>query len=350
MTTPHELWKILGSEGLLGFRHTEDGDVRIPWQMNIHTYRELAQLSGGLAIAAFAHSQLGVQAFHFFGTPEQQKRYMVPGMDGDAVIAFANTEPGAGSDASALTTTAERDGDEWVINGTKAYITNGDLSDHVVFTAVTDPGAARAHRGISQFAVDGDADGLTRMRMQKYGWKESHLSTLRFEDVRIPAENMIGEPERGFYQTMDIFNSSRIGIAALALGTALGSYRMAYDHVRRRKAFGKTLFEHESKRVEFADNLARLEAGWLLVEKAAWLSDTGRESRANASMAKLFNTEEGMGITQWATEAFGARGVMATHPVAEYPHDAKAALLGEGAPEVQKKIIAENIDSVLDEM
>ncbi len=179
---------------------------------------------------------------------------------------------------------------------------------------------------------------------------ESHLATLKFNDVKIPKENLIGESELGFYQTMKIFNSSRIGISALAFGTSLGAYKLALRHAKSRNVFGSSLFEHQSKKNEFADNITRLEAGWLLVQKAAFLKDMGKEFRFNASMAKLFTTEEGLRISQWAQETFGARGVLTTNQVSEYPNDAKAALIGEGAPEVQKKIVSKHIDDILDSL
>lgn len=349
-TTPPQMFQILGDNGLLGFYVKGDNVKPIPWQSNIYLYRELAQLSGGCAIAAFAHSQLGVQSQYFFGTHEQKVDYLLPGALGHKIIAFANTEPGAGSDAASISLSAKEKGSEYLVNGTKAYITNGDIADHIVFTAVTHPEKEKKHARISLFIVDGDAEGLKRTRIPKFGWVESHLATLKFSDVIIPKENIIGDLGRGFYQTMKIFNSSRIGISALALGTSLGAYKIALRHAKSRKVFGSSLFEHQSKKNQFADNITRLEAGWLLVQKAAFLKDMGREFRFNSSMAKLFATEEGLRISQWAQETFGARGVLSKNQISEYTNDAKAALIGEGAPEVQKKIVSEHIDNILNSL
>jgi alkylation response protein AidB-like acyl-CoA dehydrogenase len=349
-TTPRRMFQILGENGLLGFSVNENNVNQIPWQRNISFYRDLAQLSGGCAIAAFAHSQLGVQSQYFFGSEEQKTRYMLPGALGHKIIAFANTEPGAGSDAASISLSAKEDGPDFVVNGTKAYITNGDIADNIVFTAVTHPEKEKKHARISMFIVDGDSEGLKRTRLSKIGWAESHLATLKFNDVRISNENLIGELGRGFYQTMKIFNSSRIGISALAFGTSLGAYKLTLRHAKSRNVFGSSLFEHQSKKNEFADYITRLEAGWLLVQKAAFLKDMGKEFRFNASMAKLFNTKEGLRISQWAQETFGARGVLTTNQISEYPNDAKAALIGEGAPEVQKKIVSEHIDEILNSL
>ncbi len=318
--------------------------------MNIHYYKQIAEYSGGLAIASFASTQLGIQAFQFFGTQHQRDRYLIPGVQGKMIFSFTNTEPGAGSDASAITTTAEEKDGHYLINGAKAYITNGDIADHIVFTAITHSEEEKQHRRISMFVVDGNTQGLSRSRLKKLGWKLSHLSMLRFKDVKIPKESFIGQEKRGFYQTMKVFNNSRIGISALALGTSLGAFRMAYNHAKRRKAFGKLLIDHESKRNEFAENITKLQAGWLLVQKAAYLRDQGKEFRFNSAMTKLFCTEEGLKITQWATETYGARGVIESLPVSQYPLDAKAATMGEGAPEVQKKIIAGNIEELLENL
>ncbi|MEW6439727.1 MAG: acyl-CoA dehydrogenase family protein [bacterium] len=350
-TTPARMFEILGEEGLLGFRAEGDGAVRpIPWLLNVHFYSEAAQFSGGLAIAAFAHAQLGLQALCSFGSEPQRSALLVPGLEGQKILAFANTEPGAGSDAAAISLRAERKGDGLVLNGAKAYITNGDIADHIVLTAVSRPEADKPHARISMFVVHGEADGLVRKRIEKHGWKPSHLSTLAFRDLSLPEDGLVGEPGRGFYQTMEVFNSSRIGISALAFGTALGAYRMAFRHASSRKAFGRTLLEHESKRNEFAEHLARLQAAWLLIQKAAFLRDAGRPFRFHASMAKLFATEEALRTAHWATELFGARGVLEQHPVSEYPLDAKLAMIGEGAPEVQRKIIAENIEELLESL
>ncbi len=347
-TTPREFFKIMGDAGLLGYR-MEDGVVtQIPWQWNVHTYRELSQLSGGLSIAAFVQGQLGNKALASFVNDEQREKYLLPAIKGDKIMAIANTEPGTGSDAAGISLKAEDKGDHYLLNGRKVFITNGDIADAIVVTAVTDQNAEKSHRGISMFIVDGDLPGLTRIRMKKHGWIESHLSSLIFENVKVPKENLLGEHNRGFYQLMEVFNSSRIGLAALAFGTSLGAFKEAYNYSRKRKIFGKTIFEHDLKASEFAERITMLEAGWLMIKKAAFLSDSGEDFLHNASMAKLFTTEEGMKIAQWSALIFGARGAMDGQKVSAYIMDAHVALVGEGAPEVQKLIISRNIDRILD--
>ncbi|MGA1847847.1 MAG: acyl-CoA dehydrogenase family protein [Thermoplasmatota archaeon] len=346
-TTPRRMFEIWGEEGLLGFRE-DNGEIRqIPWLQNIQLYKELAAYSGGLGIATFVQGQLGNQALFLYSNDMQREEYLKQGIRGERLFAFANTEPSAGSDASAIRLTAEDKGDHFLVNGMKAYITNADFADDIIFTAVTDPQAEKRHRGISMFIINGDAEGLTRIRLKKYGWKESHLCTLRFENVKVPRENMLGERGRGFYQTMEIFNNGRIGVASLAFGAALGAYRHALVHARKRKAFGKTLFQHESKGNEFADKLAHLQAGWLLIQKAAFESDKGRDFKHFSSLAKHYNTEEGMKISLWGAITLGARGVIEQNPISDFPHDSLVSIIGEGAPEVQMKIISEHIDEIL---
>ncbi|MFW3145323.1 MAG: acyl-CoA dehydrogenase family protein [Thermoplasmatota archaeon] len=349
-TTPRELFEIFGSEGMLGFEEKEGVIGPIPWLQNIHLYKELSQFSGGLGIATFVQGQLGNQALYLYANDKQREEYLRPGIKGKRLFAFANTEPAAGSDASAIKTRAEDMGDHYLVNGLKAYITNADFADDIIFTAVTDPDAEKKHRGISMFIVPGDSEGLTRTRLNKYGWKESHLCTLRFENVKVPKENVLGELGRGFYQTMEIFNNGRIGVASLAFGAALGAYKHAYKHAKKRLAFGESLFDHESKKNEFADHLAHLQAGWLMIQKAAFENDNGRDFKHFASLAKLYNTEEGMQISLWAVITMGARGVIMQNPISGFPHDSIVSIIGEGAPEVQKKIISQHIDEILREI
>lgn len=346
-TTPREMFELLGDAELLGFRY-KGGEIKsIPWLENIHFYKTAAQVSGGVAIASFVQAHLGAPALYFFGTDQQKSEILLPGVQGKRIIAFANTEPDAGSDAAGIQLRAEDKGEYYLVNGSKSYITNGDFADHIVFTAITHPKAEKKHSRISMLMVDGETAGLKRYRLQKLPWKMSHLSVLNFKDVKVPKNNIVGELQRGFYQTMDVFNNSRIGISALSFGTALGAFKQAYKHATSRKAFGKLLIQHESKKNEFADHLTRLEACWLLIQKAAYLCDSDQEFRYNSSMAKLISTEEALKISLWATELFGARGVLSTHPISEFPLDAKGGMVGEGAPEVQKKIIAEHVEEML---
>ncbi len=349
-TTPRELFEIFGSERMLGFRAQGDDIVPVPWLQNIHLYRELSKFSGGLGIATFVQANLGNEAFHLFGSREQKNEYLLPGLEGKRLFAFANTEPSAGSDASAIKLTAEDKGDHYLVNGMKAYITNADFADDIIFTAVTEPDSEKQHRRVSMFITPGNAKGLTRTRLKKYGWKGSHLCTLNFEDVKVPKGNLLGQKGRGFYQTMELFNNGRIGVSSLAFGAALGAFEHAYGHAQKRKAFGRTLFEHESKTYEFSENIARLQAGWLLIQKAAYEADSGRDFKHYASLAKLFNTEEGMKITLWGVITMGARGIIQQNPIADYPHDSLVSLIGEGAPEVQKKVIAQGLDTILKDL
>ncbi|MCK5560195.1 MAG: acyl-CoA dehydrogenase family protein, partial [Thermoplasmata archaeon] len=195
-TTPKRMFELLGEAQLLGFRIVENKVEPIPWLQNIHYYKEMAQFSGGIAIASFVQGQLGSAALYFFANDQQKSEYLMPGVLGKKIIAFANTEPDAGSDAAGIKLTAEDMGDHFLVNGTKSFITNGDLADHIIFTALTHPKTEKRHGRISMLLVDGDATGLERLRLKKLPWKTSHLSVLNYKDVKVPKINLIGEPKR----------------------------------------------------------------------------------------------------------------------------------------------------------
>ena len=207
-TTPRRMFEIWGEENLLGF-FEEDGEIRqIPWLENIHLYKELARYSGGLGIATFVQGQLGNQALYLYADDKLREEYLKPGIKGKRLFAFANTEPSAGSDASAIKLKAEDKGDHYIVNGMKAYITNADFADDIIFTAVTDPNAEKRHKGISMFIIPGNSEGLQRIRLKKFGWAESHLCTLRFERLRISSmRNRFDGSETAIVSVSRISNS-----------------------------------------------------------------------------------------------------------------------------------------------
>ena len=185
---PREMFESFGRHELLGFTDGQNGIQSIPWLQNIHLYKSLAVANGGAAISAFAHSQLGNQALHFFGNDAQKRDFLIPGMQGKMILAFANTEPGAGSDAAAITLAAEENGDKFILNGAKTYITNGEIADRIIVTAITDSSQEKRHARISMFIVDADSPGLTKKPLEKHGWAPSHLTALSFKNVEISSE------------------------------------------------------------------------------------------------------------------------------------------------------------------
>ncbi len=341
---PREYWRELGRRGLLYVRPV-DGVLQERPMMQLATmYDRISEVSPGAGIAAFANNQLGVFAPFTFGTDEQRARFVEPASRGDAVISFGNTEPTAGSDVAAIQTRAVQDGDGWRLSGKKMFITNAVEADYHVVSAVTDPGAARPHDGISLFIVDGEAPGLTRRALKKYVWSPASLAYLSLEDVRLPNDRLLGPLNGGFKLIMQTFTTGRIGVAAMTMGTAMGALRLAHKRARSRRIFGATIWDQQSKRAEFADHAAHMEAGRLLYRRAAWLRDTGQDYRMAASLAKLFATEHAKQITNWAALLHGGSGVLVDNPIHRYPLDAWASALGEGVSEVQRLIVSRQFD------
>jgi short/branched chain acyl-CoA dehydrogenase len=305
-------------------------------------FERLARISPGVAVAVLVHVSLGVNALVLFGSDAQRARFLPQGLAGRILMCTGNTEHTGGSDVAGIAAGAERVPAGWVLNGTKAYVTNGALSDLAVVSAVTDPDASRNKR-ISLFLVDLNSPGVSRTKLDKQVWVPSDLTRLQFTNVHIPDENLLGVRGRGLQQILEIFTSSRISIAALTLGTATGAFSLALEHAKRRTLFGTKVVDFQAKSFEIADLYAKIEAGALLVWKACWLKDQGREFRRSASTAKYATVAIAREVGTWASDIFGAPSVMLEHPVHKFPMDAWAASLGEGTQDVQKLVIFREI-------
>lgn len=340
---PVSIVKRIGEKGWLG--HFKEGDKwqESPMLESIVLYEKLSEISPGLAVGVLAHAQLGLLALSCFANDIQLKRYFQPAIEGQEFLAFANTEPTAGSDVANIKLQAKKINSGYLLNGTKMYITNGYTADTLIVSAVTNPKAERKHEGLSLFIVPAGSQGIERRKINKLVWHPSDLATIVFQDCFVPEENLLGRLDEGFKEIMTIFNSSRIAIAALTYGTALGAFKLALQRARRREAFGKKIIEHQAKAFQFSEMAAELEAAKLLVIKAAWLKDMGRDFVFNASAAKLIVGREARRITMWAAESFGASGIMEENPISRYPLDAWGSLLGEGTEDIQKHIIANQL-------
>ena len=345
---PRDYWHELGRRGWLLLGRDGPGFVEHPMMKLATLYDRISELSPGVGIAAFANNQLGVYAPYTFGSDHIRERWVEPATRGDKVIAFANTEPTAGSDVKNIQTQAERDGEDWVLSGRKMYITNAVEADAIVVSAVTDPMADNPREGQSLFIVDSDAPGLKVRGLKKVVWNPASLGFIQLDRVRVPAEQMIGKENEGFGYTMRTFTNGRIGVAAMTMGTATGAFRLAHQRAHRRKVYDCTIWDLQSKRHEFGDMAIILEAGRLLYRKAAWLRDNGRDFAMAASVAKLFATEKAKELTRWAAELHGGSGVLEENRIHRYPLDAWASAMGEGAPEVQRLIIARHVDDWID--
>jgi len=285
---------------------------------------------------------LGVPMLLRFGTEEQKEKYMARVPKGDGPSAIAITEPDCGTDVAAMRTRAVKEGDEWVINGTKQFITNGSVGLYTIVLAKTAQ-LSPPHRGISAFIVEQDREGYEARRIEKMGLNCHDTCEVVLKNVRVPAENLVGEENRGFYQLMAFFNESRIKIAALHLGMAIGAYERALEYAKQRKTFGKPLIEHQAIAFKLAEMYKDIEATKLLVFKAAWLVDRGEPDPALSSAAKLFATETAVKVTYEAVQIFGGYGYSKEYDVERYYRDARVGTIYEGTSEAQKIIISRKL-------
>jgi alkylation response protein AidB-like acyl-CoA dehydrogenase len=335
---PRSFFRELGENGWLGFGVGDQG-IQEQSALKQATLMEcLARLSPGVAVAVAVQISLGVKGLYLCGSAEQAARILPAAILGETLMCLGNTEPTAGSDVAGIATRADRIEGGWLLNGTKAYVTNGTISDWALVTAVSDPEAPRNQR-LSMFLVDLSAQGISRTKLNKRVWIPSDLTRLRFKDVYVPDENLVGERGRGLQQVLNIFTHSRISICALTLGTAMGAFEQGLDHARKRKVFNESIVHFQAKSFEFAHFFSRIEAARLTLWKACWLKDQGLDFRLESSVAKYLAVEAAREIGVWAADLFGAASVIFEHPIHKYPMDAWAASLGEGTQDVQKLII-----------
>jgi alkylation response protein AidB-like acyl-CoA dehydrogenase len=303
---------------------------------------ELARVDASHSITVGAHTSLCASPIHDFGTPEQKERFLTPLARGEKLGSFGLTEATSGSDAANMATRAVKDGDHWVLNGTKVFITNAGVAGIYVVAAMTDPG--RKSKGISMFIVEKEAQGLRSGKKEdKLGWRASDTRELILEEVRVPADQLLGDEGRGFQQALHTLTGGRIGIAAHALGIAEGAFDAARAYAQDREQFGRPIAEFQAIQFKLADMATGIEAGRLLTHRAARLKDTGRDYRLAAAQAKLFCSELAMRTTIEAVQIHGGNGYTRDYPVERMMRDAKVTEIGEGTSEIQRTIIARAI-------
>ena len=332
------LFEVLGDGGWYGIHFDNDRLYQSSAFREALLTMELAKISPGAAIAALAHSDLGLMGLLKFGSNALHERYGAGAVSGRTVMCLGNTENIAGSDVAAVEMSARKESDGWVLDGTKAYVTNGALADLAVVTAVTDPEAGRSRRH-SMFLVDLSQDTVQRKKLNKQVWIPSDLTRLTFKQVFVPDDHILGKRGHGLAQVLSVFTRSRIPIAALSLATAEGAFELALKHSQRRKIFGRQISEFQAKAFESADIYARIEATRMLVWKACWQLDNGEDYRQVSSVAKYLAVEIAKDAAAWSADLFGAAAVVFDHPAHKFPMDAWAASLGEGTQDVQKLII-----------
>ena len=338
---PYELVAELGELGLMGLPIPEEyggaGGDTLSYAIAVE---ELTRLDSSVAITLAAHTSLGTMPILLFGNEEQKREWLPDLASGRRLAAFGLTEPGAGSDAGATRTTAElRDG-QWVINGSKIFITNAgtDITACVSITART------GEDEISNLIVpNGTAGYEISAPMEKMGWRASDTRELSFHDCAVPEGNLLGERGRGFGQFLEILDGGRISVGAMGVGLAQGAYDLAFEYAQQRQQFGRPISSFQAIQFKLADLATELEAGRGLVYRSAWLKDQGRPFGREAAMAKLYTGELSNRAVNWALQIHGGYGYMEEFAIARLYRDQKILEIGEGTNEVQRMIIAKHL-------
>jgi alkylation response protein AidB-like acyl-CoA dehydrogenase len=340
---PHELLPKLAGLGLMGIQFGEaDGGAGMSGVDYCICIEELARVDPSVSLSVAAHNGLGAAHIAKFANEAQRRTYLVPLAKGEKLAAWGLTEPGSGSDAAAMRTSAVRDGDHWILNGSKAFITHGTSAHTMVVMAVTDK--AKGSKGISAFIVERGTPGLLAGKKEdKLGMRASETAEVIFQNCRIPAAQLIGEEGQGFIQTLQVLDAGRIGIAALAVGLAQGAFEAARDYSQQRKQFGRAIGSFPSIQGRLVDHAARVEAARLLTYRAAWLKDQGRRMTLESAMAKLYASEIAVKASEDSVQIHGGYGFVKDYPAEKFFRDVKLVTIGEGTSEVQRLVIARQL-------
>jgi hypothetical protein len=303
---------------------------------------EIARVDPSVCLSIAAHNGLGASHISMFGTGEQRRQYLIPLATGEKLAAWGLTEASSGSDAAAMRTTAVRDGDHWVINGSKQFITHGRTGDVIVVMAVTN--RAKSNRGISAFIVEKGTPGFRAGKKEnKLGMRASETSEVLFENCRIPADQLLGAEGQGFINALQVLDAGRIGIAALAVGLAQGAYEAARSYAFVRTQFGQPIGTFQSIRAKLVDNAVRIEAARLLTYRAAAMKDEGQRTTLEAAMAKLYSSEIAVRAAEDGVQIHGGYGFIKDYPAEKYFRDVKLTTIGEGTSEIQRLVIARQL-------
>jgi short/branched chain acyl-CoA dehydrogenase len=343
---PMDIVKQMGELGLFGLPFPEEyGGQGADFLTLCLAIEEIARIDSSMAITLEAAVGLGANPVYQFGTEEQKRRWLVPMARGEILGAFGLTEPGGGSDAEATKTTAALEGGEWVINGSKAFITNSGTPTTRLATISAVTGTDRdGGKEISAIIVPTDTPGFdVGKEYRKLGWHASDTHALSFNDCRVPEENLLGERGLGFAHFLQILDDGRIAIAALAVGLAQGCLDESVKYAREREAFGRPIGAFQGIQFKVAEMQVRVETARLATYKAAWLKEQGRPFKTAASLAKLYATEIAVSSARDAVQIHGGYGFMEEFPVARYYRDSKVLEIGEGVNEIQRILIAREL-------
>lgn len=344
---PHEIVKMLADQGLLGIYHEEKyGGAGFDTISFCLALEEIARWDASLALTVASHTSLGTGHIALAGSHDLKMKYMPDLTTGKKLAAWCLTEPGSGSDSSGLKTTAVKDGDHWILNGTKTFITQGSVGHVYIVLAKTDP--TLGTKGISAFVVEREWHGVKPSApMHKMGMNTSDTSEVVLENVEVPEENLLGELGMGFVDTMKVLDGGRIGIGALSVGVARGALEESMKYAKERKQFGKPIGDFQAIEHKMVNMAVEIDAARLLVHRAAWLRDQEKPYTKEASMAKLFASEMCERATLDAVQIHGGYGYTKEYHVERFMRDMKLLTIGEGTSEIQRLILARELKKEL---
>ncbi len=336
-------FKKAGQLGMLGVTIPEQyGGAGLSYVDYVNVVEELGVIDSGFALSVAAHNSLGTGHIYHAGNEEQRKKWLPKLTSGEWIGAWGLTEPGSGSDASGMRTTAVKDGNEWVLNGTKNFITNASCANVSVVLAVTDKRDQK--HGITAFAVEMDRKGIHAGKKEnKLGMRISDTAELVMEDCRVPDANVLGKVGYGFIDAMKILDGGRISIGALAVGVARGAYEAARDYSKQRTAFGQPISGFQAIQFMLADMATEIDASRLLCYRAATVKDAGERVTQYSAMAKLYASEVAVRCTEKGVQIFGGYGFIKEYPAEKFYRDVKLCTIGEGTSEIQRMVIARNL-------
>src|SRR5438132_1017338 len=342
-TFPLETVKKLGELGMLGAIFPEQyGGAALSYVDYVNIIEELGVVDSGIGLTVAAHNSLCTGHIYLTGTEEQKKKWLPRLTSGEWLGAWGLTEPGSGSDAAGMLTMAVKNGSDWVLNGTKNFITNASYANIAVVIAVTD--RADKKRGASAFAVEMDRKGIRPGKKEnKLGMRTSDTAELVMEDCRVPNSNLLGKVGDGFVDALRVLDGGRISIGALAVGVARGAYEAARDYAKQRNAFGKPIADFQAIQFMLADMATEIEAARLLCYRAATLKDAGEKVTQFSAMAKLYASEVAVRCTEKGVQIFGGYGFIKDFPAEKYYRDVKLCTIGEGTSEIQRMVIARQL-------
>ena len=340
---PVDLMKKLARLGFLGILFPQEYEgAGLGYIEYVSVIEEISKVDGAIGLSVAAHNSLCSNHIFTFGSDAQKRRYLVPLASGEKLGAWGLTEPEAGSDASGTQTTAIKEIDSFVLNGSKTFTTRGTYGDIFVLMAVTD--RSKGNKGISAFILEKGMPGLRAGKKEnKLGCRASDTSEVILENCRIPTENLLGEEGQGFINCLEILDGGRISIAALAVGMAQGAFEASLNYSRQRKQFGRPIAEFQAIQWKLADMATEIEAARLLTYRAAFLRDQKRRATKEASMAKLYASEVGVRVATEAIQIHGGYGYIKDYPVEKFYRDSKICTLGEGTSEIQRLVIARQL-------